>query len=180
MSHATLSKWREHRHSCTPLWVRSELGSLKIVFNRNGQWLAVIRGHYRVARECTGPPTNLNQPFEKAGAPAASPHPRIRRGGPPPLMGSLASFTAIATVLQSPWPPSSLILGERNESEPNPSAVTARANTIRAVPRNGYVSAPFLFAAKARHGFIWSFSVFSWIYLQYSKSTETLEAVFDI
>lgn len=25
------------------------MGSLKIVFNRNGQWLAVIRGHYRVA-----------------------------------------------------------------------------------------------------------------------------------
>ena len=25
------------------------MGSLKIVFNRNGQWLVVIRGHYRVA-----------------------------------------------------------------------------------------------------------------------------------
>ena len=104
------------------------MGSLKIVFNRNGQWLVVIRGHYRVAsrkreRGATHQPQSTSR--EREHRLSLCPfslrereRERERRLSCTRLFHGdcYGSITALAATAIAAHPPN----GEWNESEPNP------------------------------------------------------------
>lgn len=142
------------------------MGSLKIVFNRNGQWLAVIRGHYRVAsrkreRGATHQPQSTSRerehrpsrrPFPLRESEASLSHPLTFSTG-----DCRGSITALAATTVAAHPPN----GERNESEPNPLHEQQQCVQILYTVR--YFDAPsaqplgsHLPAAKVKPGFILS------------------------
>lgn len=96
------------------------MGSLKIVFNRNGQWLAVIRGHYRVAsrkreRGATHQPQSSSREWEHPSSFSTQRERGISLGIPRPLSRRLLwlyNRPGRHNLRRSS--------SERNESEPNP------------------------------------------------------------